>query len=43
MFEYEPPGRLIVVVDYWWEKIEHKAKVILDAETGEVWHVEDFR
>jgi len=43
MFEYEPRDTIIVQVDYWWDRDEHKAKVILDAETGEIIHVEDFR
>jgi len=42
-FEYEPPDRFVVQMDYWWERTEHKAKVILDAETCEIIHVEDFR
>ncbi|MCX7021553.1 MAG: hypothetical protein NTW26_04625 [bacterium] len=42
-YEYEPTDRFIVQVDYWLEPDEHKAKVILDAETCEIIHVEDFR
>ncbi|HUT97853.1 MAG TPA: hypothetical protein VM054_02100 [bacterium] len=42
-YEYEPPDAFIVQVDYWLEPDEHKAKVILDAETSEIIHVEDFR
>jgi len=42
-YAYEPQDRFIVVVDYWMGFDLHKAKVILDAETGEVIHVEDFR
>jgi hypothetical protein len=42
-YAYEPLGRFIVQMDYWLNLDEHKAKVILDAETCEVIHVEDFR
>jgi hypothetical protein len=43
VYLYEPPDATIVQVDYWLERTEHKAKVILDAETCEIIHVEDFR
>ncbi len=33
----------IVQVDYWWEEDEHRAKVILNAETNEIIDVEDHR
>jgi hypothetical protein len=42
-YEYEPPDRFVVVVNYWMNLDRHKARVILDAETAEVIHVEDFR
>jgi len=42
-YAYEPQGKFIVQVDYWLNLDQHRAKVILDAETGEVIHVEDFR
>jgi len=40
---YEPPDAFVVQVDYWWEENEHRARVILNAETGEIIHVEDHR
>jgi hypothetical protein len=33
----------VVQVDYWWEREQHRARVILDAETGEIIDVDDFR